>query len=101
MVIRADMSAGERRIGWCLFLTGAGALVCVYYVESFRASQILVAIFAVSGYALSALLTYDLFHRVDLPIRRKTLLTVIMWIIPCANWFVFIKYRNLPCPVLG
>jgi hypothetical protein len=95
------MSPRERRIGWFLFLTGAVALIFGLPVASFRASEILIAIFAVSGYALSALLTYDLFHRIDLSIRRRTFLTVGMWIIPLMNWFVFIKYRNLPRPVLG
>jgi hypothetical protein len=95
------MSPREQKVGWFLFLTGAVALICVYYVESFRASEILIAISAVSGYALSALLTYDLFHRVDLSIRCRTFLTVSMWIIPLVNWFVFFKYRNLPRPVLG
>jgi hypothetical protein len=95
------MSVRERTIGWFLLLSGASALICVYYVESFRVSQILIAIFGVSGYALSALLTYDLFHRVDLSIRRRTFLAVSMWIIPVVNWFVFIRYRNLPRPVPG
>jgi hypothetical protein len=95
------MSPRERRIGWFLFLTGAVALIFGLPVASFHASEILIAIFAVSGYALSALLTYDLFHRVDLSIRCRTFLTVSMWIIPLVNWFVFFKYRNLPRPVLG
>ena len=95
------MSPRERRIGWLLFLTGAIAFICDYYAASFHASQVLLPIFAVTNYALSALLTYDLFHRVDLSIRRRTFLAVSMWIIPVVNWFVFIRYRNLPRPVPG
>jgi hypothetical protein len=95
------MSVREQTIGWLLALTGAGALIFEYYLQSFSASQILVPIYAVAHYALSALVTYDLFHRVDLSIRRRTFLTVSMWIIPVVNWFVFIRYRNLPRPVPG
>jgi hypothetical protein len=95
------MRPGKKKIGWLLFLTGAIALICDYYAASFHASQVLVPIYAVAHYGLSALLTYDLFHKVDLSIRYRTLLTVIMWMIPCANWFVFLKYRNASRAILA
>ena len=99
-MIVESMSPKEHGVGWFLLVTGAVALICLYYVESFRASQISAWIFGITFYALSALLTYDLFHRNDLLIRRRTLLTVLMWMIPCVNWLVFLRFRNQPRAVL-
>ncbi len=50
-------------------------------------SKLLAGYFWLSGTALSALVTHDLFHRHDLAIRRRTVLSVVAWIVPCAPNF--------------
>ena len=64
-------------------------------------SKLLAGYFWLSGTALSALVTHDLFRRHDLAIRRRTVLSVVAWIIPCASWLLFIMHRNMPRPILS
>ena len=91
-----EMNPKEQKFGWFLLLSGAVAVMCFLYVESYRTSEIIAAYFGLTALALSALLTHDLFYRHDLAITRKTILAVVIWIIPFANWVVFLRHRNLP-----
>jgi hypothetical protein len=90
------MNPIEQKIGWFFFLTGAVTFVFLLYVESYRTSEMLVAYSGLSWLALNAVLTYDLFARHDLTIPHKTVLAVVIWIIPFANWVVFVRHHNLP-----
>jgi hypothetical protein len=89
------MKPTEQKMGWFFLLTGAVAFVFLLYVESYRTSEMLAAYFGLSSLALSAVLTYDLFRRHDLTISHKTVLAVVIWIIPFANWAVFFRHRNI------
>ena len=81
------MTSTERQAGWLFLITSAVALVSLYFVESFSMFKLLAGYFWLSGTALSALVANDLFHRDDVAIRRRTLLSVVAWIVPCAPNF--------------
>ena len=93
------MTPTEQKAGWLLSVTGAAALVFLFFVESFSISKLVIGYFWLSSTALNSLVICDLFHRHDLTIRRGTILSVIAWIVPCASWVLFIMHRNLPRPI--
>src|SRR5262245_26765793 len=92
------MKALERGLGWLFIAFGAVALALFYYLESLDALKIPSVLFWVANNALNTLLTYDLFHRHDLSTRSRTIVAVLIWIIPLVNWLIFFKNRNLARP---
>jgi hypothetical protein len=94
------MSTVERKVGWLLLIGSALVLGLLLLVESFSLSKVFAALFWLGGAGLSSLVTYDLLHRHDLAIRRRTMLLVAVWIVPCVSWVVFVIYRDFSRPVL-